>query len=310
MTDTTTGAADAVPASRTRLAEALGALSDTVERLSMLSERGYQNPYEMLEWPAELDPEADWHSAPELLSLSGTPMFEELDEPARRRLAFYEAVNFYSLNIHGEKSLMQGLASRLYRKDLIGVAKYLHHFLDEENKHSIYFGGFCTRYAHVYRSRQLGFEKVASRDLDDFLFFAKTAIFEEVVDDYNRIQAKDDRLHPVARFINHNHHVEETRHLAFGRRLLEALWTSCAPDWDETTITDLRGYLKQFFVTMWHEYYNPDVYLDAGLADPWGLAERAWADPAQREHRRTASLKCVRFLMSTGILDREPSDAF
>jgi hypothetical protein len=42
---------------------------------------------------------------------------------------------------------MQGLAARLYRKDLLGVASYLHHFLDEENKHSVYFGGFCTRYA-------------------------------------------------------------------------------------------------------------------------------------------------------------------
>ena len=296
--------------SQARLAQALAALGGTVERLSELSEDRYQNPYEMVEWPAAVDPEADWFSSPELLSLRGTEAYDALDEAGRKRLAFHEAANFFSLNIHGEKSLMQGLAARLYRKDLIDVARYLHHFLDEENKHSIYFGGFCTRYARVYRSRQLGFEKVESRDLDDFLFFAKTLIFEEVVDHYNRLQAKDGRLHEVARFINHNHHVEETRHLAFGRRLVEALWTSCAPDWSEQTRADLRGYLDQFFTTMWREYYNPDVYLDAGVPQPWEQAELAWSAPAQREHRRTASLKCLRFLLTAGILEREPIDAF
>jgi P-aminobenzoate N-oxygenase AurF len=310
VTETVTTQA-ATPAGPARLAEALTALGGTVERLSMLSERSYQNPYEELEaWPARVDARAEWFSSPELLSLHDTPAFAELDETARRRLAFHEAVNFYSLNIHGEKSLMEGLAARLYRKDLLPVAQYLHHFLDEENKHSIYFGGFCTRYARVYRSRQLRFEKVAARDLDDFLFFTKTLIFEEIVDHYNRLQAKDERLNPVARFINHNHHVEESRHLAFGRRIVEALWNSCTPDWAAETVAEVRGLLEQFFLTMWHEYYNPDVYLDAGLASPWELAESAWADPAQREHRRQASLKCVRFLIATGILEREPPDAF
>jgi len=293
-----------------RLAEALGSLHDTIDRLSELSQRGYQNPYESVEWPAAVCPEDDWFSSPELLSLYGTPYFDRLDEPTRRRLAFHEAANFFSLNIHGEKSLMEGLAARLYRKDLLGVARYLHHFLDEENKHSIYFGGFCTRYAKIYRSRNLKFEAVPERNLDDFLFFTKTLIFEEVVDHYNRLQAKDVRLHSIARFINHNHHVEETRHLAFGRRLVAALWTACSPDWDDGVRSDLRGYLEQFIATSWREYYNPDVYADAGLPDPWQLAEDAWASPAQREHRRVASRKCIGFLISTGVLEGTPADVF
>lgn len=292
------------------LAGALAGLGDLVERLSELSEDRYQNPYEDFSWPEQLDPEATWFTSPELLSLHGTDVFDKLDEPARRALSFHEAVNFYSLNIHGEKSLMQGLAGRLYRRDLIEVARYLHHFLDEENKHSIYFGGFCTRYAKIYRSRQLGFEKPAARDVEDFLFFAKTMIFEQIVDHYNRLQAEDARLHPTARFINRNHHVEETRHLAFGKRVVEVLWTACAPTWDEETRSDVRGYLDQFFTTAWREYYNPDVYADAGLPDPWELAELAWSAPQQRELRRAASSKCVRFLTSAGILDREPTDVF
>ena len=204
--------------SEARLAQALGSLADTVDRLSALSERDYQNPYSAVEWPATVDQEGAWFSHPNLLSLYGTPFFEQLTETARRRLAFYEAANFYSLNIHGEKTLMRGLAARLYRKDLIEVAPYLHHFLDEENKHSVYFGRFCTRYARIYPSLQLEFQKAEQRGIDDFLFFAKVLIFENLADYYNLRQAADERLDPIARFINHNHHVEESRHLAFGRR--------------------------------------------------------------------------------------------
>jgi hypothetical protein len=296
------------------LREALAEVAETSARLSNLSRRSYQNPYELLEWPATVEPDHDWFSTPEYVSLHGTPVWTELDEATRRRLAFHEAAGFFSLNIHGEKSLMQGLAARLYRSDLVEVADYLHHFLDEENKHSIYFGGFCTRYARVYRSRQPGFGGPAAsagpRDVDDFLFFAKTLIFEEIVDRYNRVQARDARLHPLARFINDNHHREEARHLVFGRRLVTALWHFCAPGWRGSTIDEVRDDLGQFLATTWREYYNPDVYADAGLVDPWELAETAWSAPAQRAHRRAVSAECTAFLAATGILTGEPSDAY
>ena len=293
-----------------RLRDAIESLSDTAARLSHLSERSYQNPYTAVAWPDAVDPERDWFSSPELLSVYGTPLWDNLDQPARRRLAFFEAANFYSLNIHGEKSLMQGLAGRLYRKDLADVADYLHHFLDEENKHSIFFGGFCTRYARVYRTRQVAWTESRPREVEDFLFFAKTMIFEEIADRYNWLQGRDARLHPVARFINNNHHFEESRHLVFGRQLVAALWNACAPDWGDAGVADVRSYLEQFLVASWREYYNPDVYADAGFEDPWGSAETAWSAPAQREHRRSVSAKCTQFLVTTGILTKEPADAF
>jgi len=296
--------------SAARLRDAIASLSSTTARLSHLSQRSYQNPYAALAWPETVDPERDWFGSPELLSLYGTRPWDSLDERARRRLAFFEAANFYSLNIHGEKSLMQGLAARLYRKDLVAVADYLHHFLDEENKHSIFFGGFCQRYARVYRTRQVAWAESQPRDVEDFLFFTKTMIFEEIADRYNWIQGRDTRLHPVARFINNNHHFEESRHLIFGRRLVAALWNACAPDWDDAMVADVRSYLEQFFAASWREYYNPDVYADAGLDDPWYLAEVAWSAPAQREHRRRFSAKCTKFLITTGILTEEPADAF
>jgi hypothetical protein len=283
----------------TTLKDALVTLVDTSERLSRVSVRTYQNPYTTVDWPDALDPAADWFSSPELLSLYGTGYWDDLDEPARKGLAFAEAANFYSLNIHGEKGLMKGLAARLYRPDLLDVAGYLHHFLDEENKHSVYFGGFCTRYARVYRSRQVDLGGERAPDIEDFLFFAKTMVFEEIVDQYNREQGRDGRLHPLARFINDNHHREETRHLVFGRDLVSALWRGS--DWDEQTRADLSDELAAFLTASWHEYYNPDVYADLGLADPWQVAEQAWASPAQQRHRRRISRRCVDFLINLGV---------
>jgi hypothetical protein len=292
------------------LGVALAEVSETADRLSRLSRRTYQNPYTQVDWPTEVQPDRDWFSTPEYVSLHGTRVWAELDEPARRRVAFHEAAGFYSLNIHGEKALMQGLAARLYRSDLAECTDYLHHFLDEENKHSVYFGGFCTRYARVHRSRQPGFGTERPRDLDDFLFFAKTLVFEEIVDHYNRVQARDRRLHPLARFINDNHHREEARHLVFGRCLVSALWTACAPRWSREAIDEVRDDLGHFLTASWRGYYHPDVYADAGLDDPWQLAETAWSAPAQRDHRRNVSAECLRFLTSVGVFVEEPADVF
>jgi hypothetical protein len=292
------------------LREAIAAMSDTVERLSELSRARYTNPYEAVDWPAAVDPETDWFFTPELSSLYGTPRWEPLDDAAARRLAFHEAANFFSLNIHGEKALMEGLANRLYRPDLADVVDYLHHFLDEENKHSVYFGGFCQRYARVYRSRHVPSPARDDRQVSDLLFFAKVLIFEELADRYNVLQAKDARLHPLARFINEAHHADESRHLVFNRAIVKAFWEVHAPRWDESRRAEIRADLAQFFTTTWREYYNPDVYADCGFDDPWGLAQAAWEHPAQHEHRRRMSIKCLRFLRSCDLLLEEPADVF
>jgi len=292
------------------LREAIAAMSDTVERLNELSRAKYQNPYEAVEWPESVNPVEDWFFTPELSTLYGTPYWQQLDDLGQRRLTFDEAANFFSLNIHGEKALMEGLASRLYRSDLVEIADYLHHFLDEENKHSVYFGGFCRRYARVYRSRHVSFPRRPEREVEDLLFFAKVLIFEEHADRYNVLQAKDARLHPLARFINEAHHADESRHLVFNRAIVTAFWDAYSPGWNEGQREEIRDYLGQFFATTWREYYNPDVYADSGFDAPWLVAEDAWNAPEQRAHRRRVSAKCLRFFLSTGLLLEEPADVF
>jgi hypothetical protein len=184
----------------------------------------------------------------------------------------------------------------------------LHHFLDEENKHSVLFGTFCERYAKkIYPDRKL---VVAAVDDDalkgDFMFFAKVLMFEEVVDTYNLAMSKDRRLHPIAVAINHNHHVEEARHLAFGRRICQELWAELACERSFEELDALREHLQAFLTLTWREYYNPDVYRDAELGpdlpmpwaelDPWQVQAMAWSHPSAVARRTELSSRCTSFL--------------
>jgi hypothetical protein len=284
-------------------------LEETVEKLCAASRHKYVNPYEHVEWPESLAP-GQWFTSPELISLYGTPSWERLDQAARARLSFLEAVNFYSINVHGEKALIEGLAKRMYSADdpvLAACSPYLQHFLDEENKHIVYFGGFCRRYAdRMYSDRKLDFARKYAPGEEDFLFFARVLIFEEIVDAHNQAMANDPRLAAIARRINLIHHLEERRHLAFGRLITAELFERHSQHWTSRTLDGVRSYLAAYLLATWRAYTNPDVYADAGLERGYELAEEVFAHPNCRAHRRAVSAGCVRYLLEHGMLAGEP----
>ncbi|MGQ0743838.1 MAG: diiron oxygenase [Acidimicrobiales bacterium] len=277
-------------------------LPELARRLAAASVRSRRDPETAIDWPASIDPAA-WFMRPEWVSAYDTPWWEALDTPSRQRLSFYEAVNFFSLNIHGERQLMAGLARRLYAPGLEGVSPYIHHFLAEENNHSLWFATFCTRYAGaIYPDRAVTFPSHAAPGQDDVCFFARVVIFEEIVDRYNQAMAADDRVEPVARQINANHHAEEIRHLAFGRRLALELWAQWAPTWSDEVRAEVRTHLDGFVEDTWRSFYRAEAYRDAGLAEPWALARRIWSSPAAVAHRERVSAEALAPLVSAGVL--------
>jgi len=280
-------------------------VAEIAGRLSAASRRARVDPYAAIEWPDAIDPGA-WYTSPGLISIYGTRTWHELSEERRRQLSFWEAVNFYSLNIHGERALMEGLARRLYAPGLEAVTEYLHHFLGEENNHSIWFGTFCRRYAgKVYPERVVAFPREFAEGEADFLFFAKVVIFEEIVDRYNMAMAADENLDPLARQINANHHSDERRHLAFGRRIVTELWNTGSRRWPAHVTEGIRLYLDGFVGATWREYYNPDMYRDAGFSDPWMVARGAWDHPTAKAHRRAITQQALRPLQQAGVLGAE-----
>lgn len=274
-----------------------------VDKLCSISRRDYVNPHEYLEWPERLD-FGQWLMSPELISLYPTPLYAELTEPDRMRLSFFEAVNFFSLNIHGEKTLVEGLARRLYQRDKTEVTPYLHHFLDEENKHMVYFGGFCQRYAgRIYPDRKFAVPREYAPGEEDLLFFGKVLIFEEIVDVYNLRVARDERVSPIARQINLIHHREEARHLVFGREIVRRLAESHLPTWSDDTVRNVRAYLQDYLLATWKEYYNPDVYRDAGLQEPYAVRKAAFDSEPCRAHRIAVTERCLGYLRDNGLVE-------
>jgi hypothetical protein len=276
-------------------------ISKVANILSAQSVKGFYSPYD-LAFPESLD-ENNWFVSPELISIYHTAEYQSLDEAARKRLSFFETINFFSLNIHGEKSLVEGLTKKLYDSEQPAITNYIHHFVDEENKHMYYFGTFCQKYAgKIYADRKLNFPRDFADGEEEFLFYIKIFIFEEIVDYYNIVTAKDATVHALTREINRNHHEDEVRHLAFGRVMLQNLFEQYSPSWSSETLQAIRDYIAAYYTTTWREYYNPDIYKDAGFENPYELAEQAFESKAAQEHRAKASKASLQYLIKCGIL--------
>lgn len=283
----------------------MAALEALTEKLCRISQQNFIDPFSRLEWPETLDRDR-WFMSPELISLHGTPLFAAMTLEQQRLLSFFELINFFSINIHGERSLIEGLAKRLYRNHTRVVSPYLHHFLDEENKHMFYFGRFCNQYAgKVYAEKKLTIERDYADGEEEFLFFARVMLFEEMVDIYNRRMAKDRELVPIAREINWLHHFEEARHLAFGRRLVEELFDQHGADWEPAIHQRVADELVCFLDATWKEFFNPEAYRDAGLDDVHALRRQALADDAIRTRRHVLCVRSARTLMKIGVLTEE-----
>jgi hypothetical protein len=276
-------------------------------RLSRASVSKLWNVYDAFDWPEALEQDR-WFIPPELISIYGTEMWETLEPEIRHRLSFFELVNFFSLTLHGERPLVQGLCNQMYSRQNSAITEYIHHFLDEENKHMVMFAQFCERYAgKVYPQKKLLLPRSFDKGEEDVSFFIKVLIVEELGDYYNVAIARDDRVHAMSRELNKVHHRDEARHIIFGKRLLQELFEQYSPGWSAGTLPALRSWLAQYLRSSWNDFYNPSMYRDAGLADPYATRQAAIAHPQCAGHRRRASRKLIEYLLEVGILAEEPA---
>jgi hypothetical protein len=277
-------------------------------RLSKASCKKFYDVYNAFEWPEKLQ-EGAWCMPPELLTLYGTPVYDTLDEATLKRLSLHEISNLFSLVLQGERLLVRGLADRLYStSNNREITEYLHHFLDEENKHMVMFGEFCHRYiGKVYPEKKLAMPREFAKGQEEVVFFCMAMVVEELGDYYNVVIAKDERVDPLVREINRFHHIDEARHLAFGRLYLAELFERYSPQWPAHTLAEFRAWLAAYLKASWADYYNPSVYRDAGIADAYEVRQAALAHPRSVAHRRRASDKLVSYFLKTGLLSEEPA---
>jgi P-aminobenzoate N-oxygenase AurF len=282
-------------------------IAQVARKMTKASKKFFYDPSTRLEWPEHFDAN-EWAMTPELVSLHGTPIWDGLNEAERKKLAFYEAAGFFSLILNGERPLLEGMSHRLYvaEKDL-DVTEYMHHFLDEENKHMMMFSTFCRKYVgKVYPEKKIPFAREMAKGEEDITFFTKVLVVEELSDYYNVVIADDERVAKIARDLNRTHHVDEARHIHFGREYLRGLWHKHASHWTPKEIEIFRTWLVDYVNASWRDFCNPSVYRDAGIADGYAAREMVLRSPACRARRQAASARFLRNLVESEILPEVP----
>ncbi|MFE5597707.1 diiron oxygenase [Streptomyces coelicoflavus] len=274
-----------------------------LDRLEQLAETGYYNPYSMFDWPDAIEPGMPWMSE-SLTTLAGTPAWDELTREQQIALTKYESINFFSLNIHGIRELLGEVVNRIHAKTYADVSEFLHHFIGEENEHMWFFAQFCLRYGGKLYPAQPTLKADSVDHLSplarELIVFARILIFEEIVDYYNAHMATDKSLPHIVREINRVHHVDESRHVAFGRMIFTNLLGQVARrDADEVPVVAeyLENYLQYSIGTL----YNPAAYRDAGIPDALGVRRRALEHPSRVEAHDAVLKRTRRFLTKSGV---------
>lgn len=274
-----------------------------LDRLENMAESGYYNPYTMFDWPDAIEPDMPWMSE-NLTTLAGTPMWDELTREQQIALTRYEAINFFSLNIHGIRELLSEVVMRIHDRTYADVSEFLHHFIGEENEHMWFFAQFCLRYGGKLYPAQPTLKADSVEHLSkvarELIVFARILIFEEIVDHYNAYMATDESLPHIAREINRVHHQDESRHVAFGRMIFTNLLAQVSKrDPDEVPVVAqyLENYLQYSIATL----YNPAAYRDAGIPDALALRRRALEHPARVEAHDRVLKRTRKFLSRAGV---------
>ncbi|MBB5953713.1 hypothetical protein FHS29_000283 [Saccharothrix tamanrassetensis] len=274
-----------------------------LDRLSSKSVDDYYNPYRLFEWPDSL-PEHMWWMSPELTTTHGTEVAGSLREEQLFALSRFESVNFYSLNVHGIRELLIEVVRRIHTTGFETPSEFFHHFIGEENEHMWFFAEFCLRYAgKIYRAPAGGIEvPTSSSKADSLLVFTRILIFEELVDHYNARMAVDDRLHETIRAINRIHHQDESRHIAFGRELVELLFEDFRRTATEQELAEVSGYVRRYMTYSFESLFNPQAYRDAGIERPLELRRTLLDSPALADAEQRVFRKTAKYLRKTGII--------
>ncbi|MCZ7684085.1 MAG: diiron oxygenase [Sandaracinaceae bacterium] len=220
----------------------------------------------------------------------------------------FESATLFSNTLNGEKLLVAGLSQQLHTGATTPeITDYLHHFLDEENKHMIMFGVFCRKYAgRVYPDRTLSTPMSYAPGEELIRFYALAMVVEACGDYFNVRTMNDGRCDPLVRQISRVHHLDEARHMSFDRAYLTELASKYLPTWDEQTLATFQEWLGGFMRVYWLGHYNPAAYRDAGIDEPHEVQRLALASPAQTSMRETISDGVSRFFLKIGLLGALP----
>jgi hypothetical protein len=181
--------------------------------------RSYE-PAVAIDWDAPLV-EGKYFLPPEVLSLFGTPYWDELTEEQRIALSREELANVLSVGVWFENILNRALLLQLLRED--PTTPFAHYALTEmgdECRHMTMFGKVIDRVgARSYRMGRIDrfLAAVLPHFLRGSLLWVGALIGEEIFDAQQRRNMADPELQPIVAQLMRIHVTEEARHIKFAR---------------------------------------------------------------------------------------------
>jgi hypothetical protein len=241
-------------------------LKKMITKLVSMSKADKHDVFNDIAWPDHLENNQLWISR-HLLSLYNTPLIDQVPEEELYKLSKEECVNFFSLNVHGIRELLLDVMQYIHQPKFEVVSEFLHHFIDEENEHMFFFANFCQKYAgKIYDDKFLKYPTDnTSGNVRLFFVFMRIWTFEMIVDYYNSQMANDESLHPFIQEINGLHHKDESRHIAFGGKLLQSVFQDLLQLEPAETIHSIRTYTQDYIKNRMGMFYNPYAYKAAGI---------------------------------------------
>lgn len=278
-------------------------ISTDLLRLETMAESDFYNPYTKFQWPDSVPLDQPWMSE-DLVTLSGTEHWTALSRDQQLAVTRCEAVNFYSLNANGIRNLLGEIVLRIHTRAYADVSAYLHHFIDEENKHMWFFSKFCLLYGNKLYPAMPHFGASALEDVceaaGELAMFGRILIFEEMGDFFNVHIAKDEAVPHISREINRVHHQDESRHVACGRQIFTQLLQQ-VKDEQPQDIPVLARYLEGYLEHTIGSLYNPAVYRDAGLAKPAELRRLLLEHPHRKSEHDRILARTRKFFDRSGV---------
>ncbi|MEI9949024.1 MAG: diiron oxygenase [Pseudomonadota bacterium] len=276
-------------------------------------EKGVSQPFTRVTYPEQLD-RACLQIPEQLLSLRHHALYSTLSDEQKWTLSLHEAINFFSVNIHGERALVRDLVARLYARTPLGdprmVGEYLQHFIHEENSHTFMLAQYCNRYGDgVGKDFALSVSQDAelSPEGHELLSFGRTFVLESFLDFMNQAVMTDDTLDGTARQIHRFHHIDEARHMAFDRAVVETMAQRMLAEGKEQEVRQIGAQLVAYGELSFSRMSNPLVYRRLGLANPTQLSWEVAALPERQALGRKWLAAARLFLGRVGIVPADPA---
>jgi P-aminobenzoate N-oxygenase AurF len=272
------------------------------ERLLKGSVKKSYEPVVDIDWDAPLDPDK-FFLPPRMVSLYGTPMWDQMTRAQQIELSRQELVNTLSAGIWFENILNQALLRKLMHDDPTSRAShYALTELGDETRHMVMFGKAIERVgAKPVRPRLYHRLIINSLPLlfRGALLWVAALVGEEIFDALQRQMLDDPQLQPIVQRLMRIHVTEEARHIQFARDGVRKRVAEM-PRLNRWLIANIHGVGGLFFGAL---FTNPVPYARTGL-DPQQARRLVRTSVHRHQVQVSGFASLAAFLTEVGLMGR------